>query len=883
MTTVLRPPPAGPSGPSGPSGPTGPTGPSGNGAGPSGAGGGNGAGRPGAPAPRDAPGSALGAALSRDDVRRTLVVGGGTVLCFAPMHTIFTDWTWLVQTVGAVVCVLGPAAFLRSRRAPRVIQLLPGLALLVLYVTVVYLSASATFGFIPGRHTWSALATMRAQAAEQIRVNSSPLVSTPVLRLGVVPALALVAAIVDAYAVVRRAPALAGIPLLALFTICGATADDSIGWLEFAFAAAGFLIILSADSRLSLLGWGRVVPRRHGDTVARPRLGLSGRRVGVAAVVLAVAVPAILPGLSGNRLADAFHPGQGSGGSGLSPFATLKGQLNQGKAVPLATVTIAGKPAVEPFYLRSKVLGEYTESGWQSDAGPALTPLDQAYFGPQRDQRGNTTTFSAEITITGLSDDAAPLFSRPTALTGVRPAFRWNGGDLTVSGLTTHRGDSYRETVAQPDPSPAQLRAATEAAGQVGALDPSLLASPEDLPALVRTTMDSVTGGQTTPYGRARALNDFFRDGENGFTYSLSTKAGDSGNDLVDFLTNRTGYCQQYAAALGIMLRLAGIPARVVLGFTHGSPDKNGRFTVTSHDAHAWVEGYFSGLGWISFDPTPLSPGRATGVPYDPRPSASVSVTSGAQDTRARRTETTSRAASAAGSTRAANGSNGSPLTLHLPGYVLSGIGGLLAVALLLSIVPMWRLARRRARWREALRTHRLEPLWRELRDTGIDAGVDWGSATTPRQVPAWLAGLGVTGAQSVQELARRVEQERYARPIMAPADPAASAADGTAARTADGTRLDAAGPGRLGSARTTDTTTITTTTIRHTTTTTTTTTEDVHDGIEKVTVIGRSLRARLSTRARIQSWLWPRSLTSRRGPWPRLTRLTERVARRRS
>ena len=78
--------------------------------------------------------------------------------------------------------------------------------------------------------------------------------------------------------------------------------------------------------------------------------------------------------------------------------------------------------------------------------------------------------------------------------------------------------------------------------------------------------------GKTTPYDQARALNDYFRDGENGFSYSLSTKAGDSGNDLVDFLTNRTGYCQQYAAAMGIMLRVAGIPARVVLGYTHGTP-----------------------------------------------------------------------------------------------------------------------------------------------------------------------------------------------------------------------------------------------------------------------------------------------------------------------
>jgi hypothetical protein len=260
--------------------------------------------------------------LAQDDVRRTLVVAGGTILCFAPMRTIFSDWAWLAQTIGAMICVLGPAALLRLRRGPRVVQLLPGLVLLFFYVNTIYLHHSAIGGVLPGPHTWHQLGVLRSQAAQQIRDSSSPLDSTPVLRLGVVPALALVGAIVDAYAVVRRAPALAGIPLLALFTICGATAGRSVGWFDFTVAAAGFLVILSADSRVSLVNWGRVVPRRNGDVVVRPRLGLSGRRVGVAAVVLAVLLPVVLPGLSGNRLADAFHPGTGGGG-GLSPFASL--------------------------------------------------------------------------------------------------------------------------------------------------------------------------------------------------------------------------------------------------------------------------------------------------------------------------------------------------------------------------------------------------------------------------------------------------------------------------------------------------------------------------------------------------------------------------------
>ena len=57
---------------------------------------------------------------------------------------------------------------------------------------------------------------------------------------------------------------------------------------------------------------------------------------------------------------------------------------------------------------------------------------------------------------------------------------------------------------------------------------------------------------------------------------------------------------------MGVMLRLAGVPARVVLGYAHDVPDATGSFTVTTFDAHAWVEAYFAGIGWIPFDPTPL-------------------------------------------------------------------------------------------------------------------------------------------------------------------------------------------------------------------------------------------------------------------------------------
>ena len=66
----------------------------------------------------------------------------------------------------------------------------------------------------------------------------------------------------------------------------------------------------------------------------------------------------------------------------------------------------------------------------------------------------------------------------------------------------------------------------------------------------------------------------------------------------------KRGYCQHFAGAMALMLRFLGIPARVAAGFTSGKREDGG-WTVTDHNAHAWVEVWFPGYGWLAFDPTP--------------------------------------------------------------------------------------------------------------------------------------------------------------------------------------------------------------------------------------------------------------------------------------
>jgi transglutaminase-like putative cysteine protease len=114
-----------------------------------------------------------------------------------------------------------------------------------------------------------------------------------------------------------------------------------------------------------------------------------------------------------------------------------------------------------------------------------------------------------------------------------------------------------------------------------------------------------VVGNTRSEYGATLALETWLRS-SGGFTYT--THPPQSGADpLRDFvLQTKHGYCQHFAGAMALMLRYLGIPARVAEGFVSGTYDaKAHTWTVTDHDAHAWVEVWFPRYGWLPFDPTP--------------------------------------------------------------------------------------------------------------------------------------------------------------------------------------------------------------------------------------------------------------------------------------
>jgi hypothetical protein len=122
-----------------------------------------------------------------------------------------------------------------------------------------------------------------------------------------------------------------------------------------------------------------------------------------------------------------------------------------------------------------------------------------------------------------------------------------------------------------------------------------------------------ITEQAKTPYDKAAAIESYLRT-QYRYTLELSGRPGEDA--LGRFLfTTRAGHCEYFASAMTVMLRELGVPARLVNGFLPGEYNDVGRdYIVRASDAHSWVEVFFPGYGWLTFDPTPPAPEREKGL-----------------------------------------------------------------------------------------------------------------------------------------------------------------------------------------------------------------------------------------------------------------------------
>jgi transglutaminase-like putative cysteine protease len=731
-----------------------------------------------------------------------LVAAAATLLASAPLTTIFEQWTWFIQCVVVVGLIAGVAALTRTLRGPLWAQALAMAGTLLLALSWMFPSGRELLAIVPTSATFGHFGELLSGAGRDMRQLAVPVADTDSLLFLTVLGVGSVAIAVDLCAVGLRRPALAGLPMLAIYSVPVAIYTEAVHPLPFIVGAAGFLWLLVADSveRVRRFGHRYTGDGRDIDVWEPSPLAAAGRRLAVLGVVVAVILPLMVPGMTGgllDRLATnggigEGRPGVGGGPGRINLFAALSGQLRQSEVTELAKVTTTEST---PGYLRFGVADVVRPEGF-GVRNPSGSPVTRGWQDPRDGNRPGVTetVYQATVDLTsGFNMPLLPVYPEPLKMLDVDANWRYDDNmGIVFSANSQSKDKKYSFEYVRARYRPDALNAATP----LEATDPferQFTNLPERIPQVTRL-VEELTAGEQTDYAKARKIYDYFSK-DNGFAYSLSTQGGTSGSDIVNFLTNKVGFCQQYAAAMAWLVRAAGVPARVAFGFTNGTGRDGDTYTLTNLNLHAWTEVFFNGIGWVPFDATPAASVPGSWNPdWAPDPDAPDTAgpsvgpgnvageeTGGSANPQLGRDGGESAAASAGGDQRSG------------PTWPLWVAGGLILLLVVLATPALLRAVLRRRRQRlspaegaavawepepgevrvlpagEPVERARAEAhaAWAELVDTMVDFRVPVEPTETPRMIAERLAAERVvtgSGVDAARLLGRAEERARYAR-----------------------------------------------------------------------------------------------------------------------
>ena len=231
---------------------------------------------------------------------------------------------------------------------------------------------------------------------------------------------------------------------------------------------------------------------------------------------------------------------------------------------------------------------------------------------PERKSPSTTRDIAGTGSLTVQSANAKEIQQRITLSPhGARWMFALDHPIKTPPGAMLARGD-YLSSVLPIRKSRQYEVVSSESSGnEITAKERAeSLEVPASISPAVRDLAHSWTVQNRDSRGTVNSALQFFRT--QGFSYSLTPGEFD---DLEEFLfRRRVGFCGHYATSFATLMRLAGIPARVVVGYLGGEYNDLGHFfLVRQADAHAWCEVWIPEKGWTRVDPSAaVAPGRAS-------------------------------------------------------------------------------------------------------------------------------------------------------------------------------------------------------------------------------------------------------------------------------
>ncbi len=690
--------------------------------------------------------------------RMTLTVAVACALASTVLYPLFIGSGWFFAGLGAIIAIAFSGGLSRLRTLPVLVCLVISVVGLLLYLNLLFEARHSWLLVIPTPGSVSRLWDLAGTGMTDAHRYAPPAPELPGLVLLATGGIGITAILTDLIAVRLRSTALAGLPLLVLFTVpvmINASPHRLADGVVFCLAGAGYLAMLAVGSQ------------------ARTNATALAAAGGLASIAVALCAPLLL---SGAHLCTLFSSGAADGG-----LPQTMAQLHESRPSVVFTYTTTASPSLQQNdapYFRQYVFDTLDQTGWQLTGYPPGT----AQAGSLPQPQGLTDLSAAQPVTTTVtttrSSGAHPAFlPLPYPAIRVSAPGRWLADpDLMVySPVSSLAGITYSAVSYAIDPSQAQLEAVPPLTGLPG-LAPDLQLPPSYRTAALEQLAQARTSGQATELGKVDALANWLSSPP--FRYSLSATPFGSTAGLTSFLTTtRTGFCVQYAYAMTVLTRLLGIPARFVTGYTTGVPGKGASYVVTTHDAHAWTEVYFPTFGWIRFEPTPGSQDGTASKPSYMSASTGTATMGPAEPI----TEVTAGSGSLLPASHANRLAVKPPPHAGQPGTRPQGrpagtsraataLGVLAAIALAVIALAALRVARRQWRWVRATDdVAQAHVAWREFRDDLADFGFRGRPGEPPRALAARVSvTLPEPASAAVRRLALAEERASYATRALA-------------------------------------------------------------------------------------------------------------------
>jgi transglutaminase-like putative cysteine protease len=544
-----------------------------------------------------------------------LVAALATIAAIIGLTTLTENATWLGRAVWICLAVAAAGLVMRQLTSVRVLVLLGQLIVATWVLVAVFATDRLWYG-LPGPDAWGRIGELVNECVAVMQRYAAPIPATEGVQLVFVAGVAGLAILVDFLAVTEEAPGIAGLPLLAAFLTAAANGGASLSPWFFVVAAVMWLVLVARQGRGRVQRWSTTVASLRTPTseieVENQVLwgyGNVARQLGVAAIIAAVVIPAVVPHLPTRYILDGLGRGDSSVGRGsrvgFNSTVDLSRSLQSGDD-NIAMTYRTSAPSPPP--LRIVVSSTYVGGQWP--ARPVNAPTQQLT---------QAAVVSSQVPVADRQLQVESNYVSSPHIASVPPVVSvdfggqsWYADAATGDLYASDRPDSYSVTYREVDVTSEQLQAGIPGASS-GRGSPDVQASTTvdaGIAAQLDELTDQVTAGTTSTYAAATAIQKWLRT-DGGFSYNLQLPESvldENGRQINEpilrFLKSKVGYCVQFATTMVMMARAKGIPARMALGYLPGRQD-NGLYTVRNSDAHAWPELYFPGAGWLRFEPTP--------------------------------------------------------------------------------------------------------------------------------------------------------------------------------------------------------------------------------------------------------------------------------------